>query len=611
MRNITHHCTFILLVLKFSLFAQTVKKNDIKNNSDVYYWGEASAYNIEEASNSALKSLLHQISFKIKHTFVNKVKGENEVYKENVESVLETYAAATLNNIKTIKEQTGDTYSVFHYINRNEVIKIFEERKKLVKNIYEKAIEFEDNNNLGYALKWYYFCTVLMNSIPEMNLYFNEVNLVTEIPIRINRIINNVNFVLISDIRINAKERELILRTTSKDKPIELLDFSFWDGSNQVSVRAYDGEGVFRLFGSSVDFTDLKINIKYNYYESREEIQEIADLWDMVNKPTFKNIQAISLPEQKSQQTRLTPNVIDEINNSMITYTVTDDCNVKDEISKETLVLVDLIEKRDIAKINELYKDDDFLKKKISDFINYNNPKIINRELEAEINKTYEGWEIRKIPILVYYSSISKQTKEYLILDFTNEGKLNDFNLGITENLYDDFVTQAKFGNDWGNRHVIIKFMEKYRTAFLTRNMKTLETLFSDEAIIIVGRIIQKNKLNENYKYAQLSKNQPDAEYLRFSKDEYLRRQAQLFQTRKDIFVGYSTFEISRKNKEPGIYGISMRQDYQSNNYSDEGYLFLLVDFLGAQPQIYVRSWQPREWNDSSLIKLSNFNVNR
>jgi hypothetical protein len=66
-----------------------------------------------------------------------------------------------------------------------------------------------------------------------------------------------------------------------------------------------------------------------------------------------------------------------------------------------------------------------------------------------------------------------------------------------------------------------------------------------------------------------------------------------------------------RKNNQPGVYGISMRQNYASTTYADEGYLFLLVDFNGACPQIYVRSWQPKEWNDDSLIKLSNFHLNR
>jgi hypothetical protein len=42
-----------------------------------------------------------------------------------------------------------------------------------------------------------------------------------------------------------------------------------------------------------------------------------------------------------------------------------------------------------------------------------------------------------------------------------------------------------------------------------------------------------------------------------------------------------------------------------------EGYLFLLIDFNEQFPQIYIRAWQPQEWNTESLIDLGNFNLNR
>lgn len=274
MKNILHRLACASLLINITISAQTINKKEIKNNSENYYWGESSASNIEEASSSALKSLLHQISFKIKHTFVNKVKGENEVYKENVESILETYAAATLTNIKTIKEQDNDEYSVFHYINKDEVMKIFGERKKLVFDIYDKAKEYEENYNVAYALKWYYFCTVLINSIPEPNLYYKETNLVTEVPYRIGNIINNIDFILKSNTKITEKEREIILGIQSDSEPVNMLDFSFWDGGNQVNVRGYDGEGIFRLIGSGTELKNLKLVIKYNYYEAEVKFRK-------------------------------------------------------------------------------------------------------------------------------------------------------------------------------------------------------------------------------------------------------------------------------------------------------------------------------------------------
>jgi len=54
-----------------------------------------------------------------------------------------------------------------------------------------------------------------------------------------------------------------------------------------------------------------------------------------------------------------------------------------------------------------------------------------------------------------------------------------------------------------------------------------------------------------------------------------------------------------------------MRQHYNSTSYSDEGYLFLLVDFNEEFPKICVRTWQPQEWSEEKLIKLSNYIVHK
>ena len=52
-----------------------------------------------------------------------------------------------------------------------------------------------------------------------------------------------------------------------------------------------------------------------------------------------------------------------------------------------------------------------------------------------------------------------------------------------------------------------------------------------------------------------------------------------------------------------------MRQSYQSTTYADEGYLFLLVDLSQNDPLIYVRAWQPNEWDEDDLVDASNFRV--
>ena len=84
------------------------------------------------------------------------------------------------------------------------------------------------------------------------------------------------------------------------------------------------------------------------------------------------------------------------------------------------------------------------------------------------------------------YPSLHKQSTEYLVLDFDDKGALIDLNASITENLYQTFVKQSEFGKDWDNRQQIIKFVEKYRTAYLTRDIKTVDLMFAEDALILV-----------------------------------------------------------------------------------------------------------------------------
>lgn len=100
------------------------------------------------------------------------------------------------------------------------------------------------------------------------------------------------------------------------------------------------------------------------------------------------------------------------------------------------------------------------------------------------------------------------------------------------------------------------------------------------------------------------------------SKRQYLDRLKQVFQANRTINVQFSDFHIMRHPTLKGIYGVSLRQGYQSDLYSDDGYLFLLWDFRDeTAPKIHVRTWQPRMQADhtplpeNEIFNIRNFNL--
>ena len=53
-----------------------------------------------------------------------------------------------------------------------------------------------------------------------------------------------------------------------------------------------------------------------------------------------------------------------------------------------------------------------------------------------------------------------------------------------------------------------------------------------------------------------------------------------------------------------GFYGVTLKQGWVADRYSDEGYLFLLWDFTNPEaPQIHVRTWQPTEYETGKPIE--------
>lgn len=164
---------------------------------------------------------------------------------------------------------------------------------------------------------------------------------------------------------------------------------------------------------------------------------------------------------------------------------------------------------------------------------------------------------------------------------------------------------------DAERRRTILNYMEHLRTSYTTKDIDFLEQLFSENALIIVGTVVRTNPRTEN---GYLSPSQ--VIYNVKSKRQYLERLKQVFQANKKIDLTFSNFHIMRHPTQPGIYGVSLRQGYSSDLYSDDGYLFLLWDFRDENaPQIHVRTWQPSLQEDNTqlpeeaIFNIRNFNL--
>lgn len=164
---------------------------------------------------------------------------------------------------------------------------------------------------------------------------------------------------------------------------------------------------------------------------------------------------------------------------------------------------------------------------------------------------------------------------------------------------------------DAARRTLILNYMEHLRTSYNTKDIDFLEQLFSENALIVVGTVVKTTaETVDNY----LPPTQ--VVYNIRSKSQYIEQLKRLFQANRTIDVTFGNFHIMRHPTMPGIYGVSLRQGYSSDIYSDDGYLFLLWDFRDeAAPKIHVRTWQPSLTDDRTplpeeeILNIRNFNL--
>lgn len=209
------------------------------------------------------------------------------------------------------------------------------------------------------------------------------------------------------------------------------------------------------------------------------------------------------------------------------------------------------------------------------------------------------GYEVRQIRIemLPYDNTYTGEIYRELTLSFDSHGVITGVRPAMEEDDYLRIMEEGNGVSDERQRREILKFVEDFRSYYVEKNITALEQIFSDEALIITGRVIremEKTNIDGN--------NQKVKEKILYSKQtkqQYIKNLASLFQNNKYLAVDFQNIEVMRHSSKEGFYGVRLRQKWDSQNkqgktYSDDGFVFLLWDFTDeANPKIHVRQWAP------------------
>ena len=215
------------------------------------------------------------------------------------------------------------------------------------------------------------------------------------------------------------------------------------------------------------------------------------------------------------------------------------------------------------------------------------------------------GFRIQNIGVLMNpkeESGYDGEKRREIYIDFDKTGKIVDFNFTLGMNMYTEILKKGEELGDLDRRMQIIDWCEHFAKAYCDKNMKFMQTIFSDDAIIITGKMTMQRVHTD-----MGMKDQAKVKYVQQTKSQYLSNLSRVFASNSYVNVKFEDYTVIRHGAKPNYYGVTLRQKWHTARYSDEGTVFLIWDFTNEEaPRILVRTWQP---TTEKAFKMGDFKL--
>lgn len=240
-----------------------------------------------------------------------------------------------------------------------------------------------------------------------------------------------------------------------------------------------------------------------------------------------------------------------------------------------------------------------------------------DEEIVEDVLTINGGYQIRNIPLMCNPRDTTCQDYKEAVIDLDRSGRITSFLYTLSPELYSKdrrllMQDPTKDVRDINVRQKVIGFVEKFRTAYNLRDLDFLNQVFSDNALIITGRVVTLAKSDVSLNEKKI------ITYKKETKPQYLAKLSRIFRMNKYINVEFDSLIMVKHPNIEHIYGVTVHQRWTTSSYQDDGWVFLLWDFRDEEhPKIHVRTWQPEFIDDSKsrrisrdeIFSLSNFNI--
>ena len=601
---------FIIVTFLFiALAAKGQSIEEIQTSKD-YIWGTGNAASLKKADNEALAALISQISTNVSSKFEQLTEGGTDGDKATVDetfkSVINTYSRATLNNTRRIVIQNEPEAVVMRYIKVAEIQRIFDGRKTKILDFAQEAIRAEKKAQVADALRYYYWALVLLQSYPDGNFLTmkdeegKDLLLTTWIPKQMNDIFSNLK-VSMESTHLDGDLKTINLKVLYKGQPARNYDYTYFDGRDWSNIfSAKDGTGIVELHVLA-NARNLQLRTEYMFEGEANIDNELSEVMGTVNPITMRNC-ALKLegdePKpgvEKAEDVQLAGTDSATTTNNGIRFLST----MQSAAYEDTMKKVESsIRTRNYDGIQDLCTKNGY--DMFNSLIKYGQAKIVS-EPQFKFLECNGEVTCRSLPLSFKFKSNQRTFVEDVVFTLNKEGKIDCLSFGLNKPAVDDIMNQTSWNDTV--RNVLINFLESYKTAYALKRYDYINSIFSDDALIITGSVLKHTVSNEGQAMSKQA-----VKYTRQTKSEYMKKLQHIFRSSEFINLRFADNQVRKSGVGGEIYGIQIKQDYFSSSYGDTGYLFLMVDLNNPkEPVIHVRTWQPEKVPDFGLIDLSHF----
>lgn len=586
----------IIITMALTVTAQGV--DGIKRNSS-YLYGEGGGVTLQAAKEAALADLIQKISVTVHSDFTSKERELNQdgnvTSDAEYQSIIRSYSTATLTNVKTIVLKPEPDASVFLYIAKSEIDRIFESRVAKAKEFVGNADEALKNGQIDDALRYYYWSYCLVKSLRypnEAKIFVDgqERSLLAWLPTRIDDVMGKVK---VQSRRTADNTYEIT--ATYDGRPVRSMDYTYFDGVDNSPVYSIlDGKGLVELRpGMAMDAVQLKLEYEFRGLSRNDSEVEavVGAMKPAVYRRAYHRV-ALDGAASPAESTST------DVNGSMQSpLALTDMGTLGTAVMKPVM---QALRSGSIEQCRKKFTAEGW--EEFSKLMGYGKVTLMD-DIHLDYFADGDCVVCRGLPVSCRFNRGRVFNEKLSFYIDSNSKQITHVAMGLGREAMNDVVLGHL---DWSekSRTRIVGFLEDYRTAYATKNLEYLDKVFDDNAVIVLGKRLQvAPQLNkEGYM------NNHRVQFTQLTKREFLRNLRRQFQSKDYINLHFSQNRIYQLQKGEERYGIEIKQDYYSSNYGDTGYLTLIFDLTNPdQPVIHVRTWQEQPDPNFGVVSPADF----